>query len=119
VTVAAIEGTRKLYLEGDLRERMTAHHDDPDAAFWGWCDVWLDPGFRSWNLEDEAAGVAAPTLLIQGAEDPYGSLEQLDRIQARVRAPVRRMVVPGDHSPHLRHGERVVAAIRDFLTSTS
>ena len=93
---------------------MARHHDDPDAAFHGWCDVWLDPAMRDWSLEPDAAEVSAPTLLIQGADDEYASLEQLDRIEARVRGPVTRLVVPGGHSPHLEQPDAVVAAIADF-----
>jgi pimeloyl-ACP methyl ester carboxylesterase len=115
LTVEAIRQTREDFLHGDLRERMTRHHDDPSAAFWGWCDVWLDPEFRAWNLEPEAARVNVPMLLIQGAEDPYGTLEQLDRIEARAHGPVRRLVVSGGHSPHLEHGERVVEAVAEFV----
>jgi hypothetical protein len=94
---------------------MARHHDDPDAAFWGWCDVWLDPAFARWSLEPEALQVAAPALLIQGAGDPYGTLEQLTRIEARTRGPAARLVLPGGHSPHLEHGERVAQAVREFL----
>jgi pimeloyl-ACP methyl ester carboxylesterase len=114
-TVAEIRETRVAYLEGGLRERMARHHDDPDAAFWGWCDVWLDPVFPTWNLEPEAARVTAPTLLIQGADDPYGSLEQLDRIEARALGPVARVVLSVGHSPHLEHEAEVVRAIERFL----
>ena len=95
VTVEAIRETRRAYLEDGLRERMARHHDDPDAAFWGWCDVWLDPALRDWSLEPDAALVDVPALLIQGADDPYGTLDQLDRIEARVRGPVQRLVVAG------------------------
>jgi pimeloyl-ACP methyl ester carboxylesterase len=116
VTVREIARTREHYLSGGLRERMARHHDDPDAAFWGWCDVWLDPEFRAWNLDSEAAAIAAPTLLIQGADDPYGSLEQIDRIQARVGGPVERLVLPGGHSPHLEHEAEVFEAIARFLS---
>ena len=112
--VPPIRDTLRKFDEGELRARMARHHDDPDAAFRGWCDVWLDPAFRDWSLESEAQAVAAPALLIQGAEDPYGSLDQLDRIEARVRGPVRRLVVPGGHSPHLEQPETVVAAIAEF-----
>ena len=94
---------------------MARHHDDVDAAFWGWCDVWLDPEFRSWSLEADAERVTAPTLLIQGEDDPYGTLDQLDRIEARVRGPVQRLVVPGGHSPHLEAPAEVVAAIAAFI----
>jgi pimeloyl-ACP methyl ester carboxylesterase len=114
VTVEAIRVTRREFDEGELRARMARHHADPDAAFRGWCDVWLDPALRAWSLEADAEAVTAPTLLIQGADDPYGSLDQLDRIEARVRGPVTRLVVPGGHSPHLEQPELVVAAIADF-----
>src|SRR3954463_12753872 len=80
VTVEEIRRTRELYESGELRARMARHHDDPDAAFFGWCDVWLDPAFRSWSIASDAGGLTAPALLIQGADDPYGSLAQIDRI---------------------------------------
>jgi pimeloyl-ACP methyl ester carboxylesterase len=116
ITVAAIRETREEYRRGGLRSRMARHHDDPDAAFWGWCNVWLDPGFGAWNLEPEAARVDAPTLLVQGADDPYGSLVHIDRIEVSVRGPVRRLVLPGGHSPHLEHAALVVQAVEEFLT---
>jgi pimeloyl-ACP methyl ester carboxylesterase len=113
--VSAIRETREAFLSGALRERMSRHHDDPDAAFWGWCDVWLDPAFAAWNLEEEASRLTTPVLLIQGAEDPYGSLAQLDRVAARARGPIQRLVLPGGHSPHLEHGARVAGAAGAFL----
>jgi pimeloyl-ACP methyl ester carboxylesterase len=100
VTLAAIRETRERFETTDLRERLARHHDDPDVAFRNWCDVWLDPAFRSWTLEPDAERVTCPVLLIQGSDDPYGTLDQLDRVEARVRGPVRRLVVPGGHSPH-------------------
>ena len=119
ICVDAIRQTRAAFASGELRERMARHHDDPDAAFWGWCDVWLDPAFRSWSLEEEAAQLTAPSLLVQGAEDPYGSLAQLDRIQARAGGPVTRLVLPGGHSPHLEHGEVVASHAAAFLHEVS
>jgi pimeloyl-ACP methyl ester carboxylesterase len=115
VTVAEIRIARERYAEGGLRERMARRHDDVDAAFRGWCDVWLDPAFRDWNLDADAERVTCPALLIQGVDDPYGTLEQLDRIEARVRGPVTRLELPGGHSPHLEAPEAVLAAIRNWL----
>jgi pimeloyl-ACP methyl ester carboxylesterase len=119
VTVSEIRDTREQFLSGRLRERMARHHEDPDAAFRGWCEVWLDPAFRAWTLDREADQLTAPTLLIQGADDPYGSLAQLDRIQAHARAPTERLVLPGGHSPHLDHPERVREAIADFVSTAA
>ena len=118
LTLESIRQTREDYVNGALRERMARHHDDVDAAFWGWCDMWLDPAFVAWNLEADAARVTAPTLLVQGRDDPYGTLEQLDRIEARLRGPLTRVVVPGGHSPQLEAGDEVVRAVADFASST-
>jgi pimeloyl-ACP methyl ester carboxylesterase len=79
--------------------------------------VWLDPAIESWSLEGEAGGLTAPVLLIQGGDDPYATLEQVDRIQACAVGPVRRLVPPGGHSPHLEHLDEVVAAIAVFSAS--
>jgi pimeloyl-ACP methyl ester carboxylesterase len=115
ICVNAIRETRAAFVSGELRARMVRHHEDPDAAFWGWCDVWLDPAFRSWSLEEEAARLTAPALLVQGAEDPYGSLAQLHRIGARARGPVTQLILPGGHSPHLEHGEALAGYAAAFL----
>jgi pimeloyl-ACP methyl ester carboxylesterase len=112
--VPPIRDTLRDFEEGGLRDRMARHHDDPDAAFHGWCDVWLDPAMRDWSLEPAPAAVSAPTLLIQGADDEYASLDQLDRIEARVRGPVSRLVVPGGHAPHLEQPDAVVEAVAAF-----
>jgi len=114
ICVRSIEEIRDRYVSGELRTRLVRHHDDPDAAFWGWCDVWLDPAFRAWTLDAEAAAVSAPTLVIQGRDDPYGTLAQVDRICAAVGSSARRLVVPGGHSPHLDAADEVIAAIGAF-----
>jgi len=115
VTLSAIRETRERFEKGNLRERLSRHHADPDVVFHGWCDVWLDPRFRTWTLEPEAERVDCPVLLIQGADDPYGSLDQLDRIEARVRGRVRRLIVPAGHSPHLDAKESVVRELTRFV----
>jgi pimeloyl-ACP methyl ester carboxylesterase len=117
LTLTSIRQTRSDYVDADLRQRMSRHHDDVDAAFWGWCGMWLDLAFASWNLEAEAARVTAPTLVIQGAGDPYGSLEQLERIEAAMPAAVTRLVVRGGHSPHLEALDQVIAAVARFALS--
>lgn len=115
ITLAEIRLARQAFADGDLRDRMARHHDDPEAAFRGWCDVWLDAEFESWSLDQEVRGVTAPTLLIQGADDPYGTLEQLARIKAGARGHVDCLVVPGGHSPHLEHPDEVAKAIAAFV----
>jgi pimeloyl-ACP methyl ester carboxylesterase len=115
VTLDAIREARRTFESGELRERLSRHHDHPDLAFRGWCDVWLDPSFRTWTLEPDAERVECPLLLIQGVDDPYGSLDQLDRIEARVQGPIFRKVVPGGHSPHRDARDEVLDELVRFL----
>ena len=115
VCVEAIARTRAAFSSEGLRERMARHHRDPDVTFSGWCDVWLDPDFRTWNLEQLLRSIDAPTLLIQGADDEYGTLAQIDAIDAGISGPTERLVVSGGHSPHLDHPDEVPAAIAGFI----
>ncbi len=118
-SIAGIEAARDAYRRDDrLRERMRRYHTDPDATFWGWNDVWLDPAFRSWNIEACLPEITCPVLVVQCADDPYGTLDQVERIEAGVTAPVERLVLPaGGHAPHLRHAGPVVDAVAGFVAA--
>ena len=113
--LAEIRKARTAFETADLRERMARHHRDPDAAFHGWNDVWLHPDFPRWSIEDDLADVACPLLLIQGTEDQYGTLEQLDRIEAAVAGPVERLHLACRHAPHLEAPEATLAATAGFI----
>jgi pimeloyl-ACP methyl ester carboxylesterase len=115
ICVDAITGTRETFASGGLRERMARHHTDPDVTFSGWCDVWLDPEFRDWNLEPLLPKITAPALLIQGRDDEYGTLAQIDAIQRGLAGPSERLIVSGGHSPHLEHPDLVPDAIASFI----
>ena len=115
ICVDAIRETRRQFERGGLRERMARRHNDPDVTFSGWADVWLDPEFRSWNIEQLLPDVRAPALVIQGRDDEYGTLAHIDAVERRLGGPVERLVVSGGHSPHLEHPQEVPAAIVSFI----
>jgi len=85
-------------------------------TFWGWNDVWLNPEFRSWNIEEYLPAIRVPMLLVQGADDQYGTREQLRRIEAGSSGPVRTLLLTNcGHSPHLDRSELAVEAMKDFV----
>ena len=110
-----IRAVKELYEAGGLRDRMARHHSDPDAAFYGWNDVWLDPGFRDWDIRDVLPRVACPVLLIQGRHDQYATMGQLDAIEAAVAGPVERLEPDSRHAPHLEAPDATLAAIARFV----
>jgi pimeloyl-ACP methyl ester carboxylesterase len=117
-SLAGVRAAREEYLHGDLLGRLARYHADPDATFWGWNDIWLSKAFQAWNIEDYLPGITCPVLLVQCADDRYGSLAQLDRIQTLVPGRVDRLVFPdGGHAPHQSHGDKVAGAIGAFVGS--
>jgi pimeloyl-ACP methyl ester carboxylesterase len=110
-----IRAAKHLYETGGLRERMARHHRDPDAAFYGWNDVWLHPDFPRWSIEDVLPDITCPLLLIQGTDDQYGTLAQLDRIEAAASGPVERVHLACRHAPHLEAPEETLAATAAFI----
>ncbi|HJO02448.1 MAG TPA: alpha/beta hydrolase [Acidobacteriota bacterium] len=118
-TVQGARDARVEYETGDLRTRLARHQDDPASAFEGWNQTWLRPEFRDWNIESSVAQIGCPTTVIQGTEDEYGTLAQIDSIRAHCRAKLEIKLVSGGHAPHREHPDVVIEAIRDQLEYAS
>ena len=120
VSIAGIEQARIAYERTALRQRLARYHADVDGAFRGWNDIWLDPDFRAWTIAEYLPGIACPVLAIQGVDDEYGTLAQLDAIGRGVGGPFERLVLAGcKHSPHRDQEEAVLAAMADFVRRLS
>lgn len=119
VSVASIAKAREAYRTTDLRERLRKHHDDPDSAFHGWNDAWLDPAFRAWSIEAELATVTCPLLAVQGLDDEYGTLEQVRGIARRVPQTQLLELPACGHSPHRDQPEAVIRATGALLAGTA
>jgi pimeloyl-ACP methyl ester carboxylesterase len=115
----SIAAARRAYLDGDLREKLARYHDDVESAFWGWNDIWLHPDFVAWNIEALLPEIACPVLAIQGVDDEYGTMEQLDRIERGVRGARRLELAACGHSPHRDQPDAVLAAVTSFLVEHS
>lgn len=116
-TRQAITAALGEYRHGTLRQKLLRYHgENVDSVFGGWAGAWLDAGFADWNIEAYLRRVRVPLLAIQGDRDEYGSIRQLDAIQAGSGGPVERLVVAGaGHSPHRDRPDRIVEAIAAFL----
>jgi pimeloyl-ACP methyl ester carboxylesterase len=119
LTLASIAALRERYGSSDLSARLARHHTHADQAFTEWADVWLDPRFKSWNIEGALAKVSCPVLALQGLQDQYGTVAQVRAIEHGTRGPVTTALIQDcGHSPHrdqpaavLHHLERFLAAI--------
>jgi pimeloyl-ACP methyl ester carboxylesterase len=115
LSVASIAKAKTAYETTDLRQRLSKYHEDPDSAFWGWNDIWLQPPFKLWSIEDEIASIACPLLAVQGLDDEYGTLQQIRGIRERVPHTELLELPDCGHSPHKDQAARVIDAAASFI----
>jgi pimeloyl-ACP methyl ester carboxylesterase len=113
--VAAIAETRKAYETSGLKPRLARWHNDVDNAFYGWSDAWLDPEFRKWDISEYLAYIRVPVAILQGADDQYGTMRQIEIAREECYCPVDVTIVAGaGHSPHREAPELTLNSIADF-----
>jgi pimeloyl-ACP methyl ester carboxylesterase len=100
----------------ELPQRLGKYHRDARKTFHLWADAWLDPAFRAWNIEQYLPGIRCPVLAIQGEDDEYGTMAQLDSIQRLVKGPCELLKLRAcGHSPHKDQPDRVLQAVAGFI----
>ena len=125
VSIASIRQAKTAFETGDLRARLLPYHADVDGAFWQWNDVWLSDGFRNFDIREACRTITAPVMAIQGMDDPYGTMFQIDEIARMIDARAsqscdeKRVFLQKfdncGHSPHRDQPERTTQVIADFL----
>jgi pimeloyl-ACP methyl ester carboxylesterase len=115
ISVASIAAIKQAFETTDLRTKLARWHRDVDNAFYGWNGAWLDPQFRNWDISEYLAYIRVPVMIVQGADDQYGTMRQIEIAREECYCPVDVVVVPGaGHSPHREAPKVTLDAIGDF-----
>jgi pimeloyl-ACP methyl ester carboxylesterase len=115
ISVASIAATRLAYETTDLRSKLARHHGNVDSAFYGWNDIWFSPEFRAWSIENLLPQITCPLLAIQGVDDEYGTMAQIDIIARDVAHSQRLKLNNCGHSPHREQTQAVISAVQAFV----
>jgi len=113
----SIEKAKKAFESTELAEKLGRYHRDARRTFYGWADVWLDPRFQTWDIrEDLLPGIARPVLAIQGHDDEYGTMMQLDEVARCVRGRCQLVKLQAcGHAPFKDQPEMVLNAVANFI----
>jgi pimeloyl-ACP methyl ester carboxylesterase len=115
VSIAAIREAKTAYEQGDLKTRLARWHNNVDVAFHGWNGAWLDPAFRAWNISDALAYIRVPVQIVQGENDQYGTIRQIEIAQEECYCPVEvSLVGSAGHSPQRERPDVTLEAIAGF-----
>ncbi|WP_084462407.1 alpha/beta fold hydrolase [Oceanibaculum pacificum] len=117
VTVAGVRQAMDIYRDTDLPQRLAKYHGaNTDTLYRAWAETWTSPGFRDWNIEDCLPRIRCPLLVIQGQDDEYATLRQVDAICAGAGGPATPLAIPAcAHEPHRQQRAAVLAAMTDFI----
>jgi len=117
VCISSIEEAARKFETTDLPARLGRYHRDARRTFYGWADVWRDPEFEAWDIRnDYLPGIRCPVLALQGREDEYGTMAQLDEIADRVKGPCELVKLERcGHSPFRDRPEETLASIAGFI----
>jgi pimeloyl-ACP methyl ester carboxylesterase len=116
LSLSSIAEAKAAYEQGSLKTRLARWHGNVDNAFHGWNGAWLDPRFRGWDISEYLGYVRVPIAILQGADDQYGTLRQIEIAQAECYCPVDVTIIPGaGHSPHREAPGVTLGAIADFV----
>ena len=121
ICLSSIRKATETFENTDLAERLGRYHRDARKTFYGWADVWLDPEFERWDIRaDYLPGVRCPVLAVQGHDDEYGTMAQLDEIERRVSGPCELLKLEDcGHSPFRDQSEKVLKKAGSFIREIS
>jgi len=116
ISVKSIAEARTAFEASDLPQKLGRYHADAAKTFRGWNDIWLHPDFRGWNIENVLPRIRCPMLAIQGFDDEYGTMAQLEVIARQTGGPVELLrLAHCRHSPHRDQPKVVIEAISRFI----
>src|SRR5690348_16587611 len=114
--IASIVEAKTAYETTDLRERLARWHKNVDNAFYGWNGAWLDPDFRKWDITEQLAYIRVPVLIVQGEQDQYGTVKQIEAAERDCYCPVEvALLRNARHSPQRDAPEATLAAMSEFV----
>ena len=116
ITVAGVRDARQAYEQGGLKGRISRHHLDVDAVFYGWNDLWLSAEFLDWNIEAQLPAIQCPVIVMQGVADEYATDAQLCGITSHIKGAQVMEIPDCGHFPH-RDAELLVIDATKALIS--
>ena len=116
ISLDGVKAARDAFEKGGLKESLAKHHCKPERIFRYWSNIWLSSNFLSWNIVSCVSDIRCPTLLIQGEQDAYGTLSQIDTIMKNIPSNCEKKILPAiGHSPHRETSELVLQSVQSFI----
>lgn len=117
ITIKGIEEAIEAYKTTDLKSKLEKYHGDKtEDMFWAWTSTWTSDEFKSWNIESFLPAIKCPSLIIQGKEDEFGSLLQVEKIINQTKGESEQLIIEKvKHTPHKEVPELILEEVSKFI----
>ena len=116
ICISSIVEAARTFETTDLPEKLGRYHRDAKKTFYGWADVWRDPAFKGWDITEYLPGIRCPVLALQGRDDEYGTMAQLEAIKKQVRGPCEVLeLAECGHTAFRDQPEKTLSAVTAFI----
>lgn len=116
ICVESIRKASASFAASGLAQGLAKYHRDAGKTFHLWADAWLDPAFLQWNIEEYLPRIDCPALAIQGEDDQYGTMQQLERLRRGLRGPCELVKLAAcGHAPFRDQPQATLAAVTRFV----
>lgn len=115
ITLQGIKTFEQAYATTNLKEKLIKYHGDKtEEVFQRWTKTWQQPAFRNWNIRQELTAIQCPTLVIQGVDDAFGSIKQVETIVNYIDTKGYFYIV--NHAEHTPHKEQPATTLHVTTT---
>lgn len=115
-TINGIKVAVRAWDKGKLTGLIKYHGDKTETMFRAWSETWLTNWFRHWNIEYLLPSIDVPLLAMQGSDDQYASIAQVNSIASKSSGYSHLEIVANcAHIPHLEAQPAVLKLMSDFI----
>lgn len=101
-----------------LKPRLEKYHGiKTDTIFNSWANTWIDPNYKSWNCIEDLKKIKCPTLVVQGENDHFASVQQLIEIRKAVDNARTILISDVKHVPHFESEREIIKLTLRFIRS--
>lgn len=118
-TIEGIRAADEAFERGKFKGLVRYHGEKTRQTFKAWSETWLQASFGFWNIEILLPSITCPLLVIQGADDQYGTAAQVKAIVSKSAGKAEAFFVEQcGHAPHLEQPDILLEKMAAFVGET-
>lgn len=116
VTLTGVQEAQTVLETTNIARALAKYHGDKMYdLYYAWTKTWLSKEHQSWNIEHFIPKIQVPIIVIQGENDEFGSIKQVNAFD-KAMVNVEKLIVPNaKHTAHKENKLLVFNSIVKFI----